>query len=291
MLEIFKDISPSSFVVICVFAIVVVAVIIFAAVWAVKSKGKFKLKIGNTELGLSTAESSDSKNSESGTTTTVSNNNYKVDKDSFIPTIRNIINHTMDLANEEAVARQRLYSDQNRNTKSKFDMLKAMIIADYCNRYPSANISFLELILNSLIDSCILIKFEKAFQADRFAEKTKDQILDQYRSFIDSAYSELRLGLVKFRNSLGEDNKLLTQDILTCVDAQKDNIKRSIIDCFEYAHAESINYVNNIQKSKQKHSTNINNALKGYLSNSPEVTNYLPNVWSETMPPDGIVGV
>lgn len=290
MLDFIKNISPTTLVLIFTFAFIIIVLIVLIAFYAVKLRGKFQLKIGNTELGLNTTESSDSKNSEPNTTKTVSNN-YKVDKESFIPTIRNIINHTMDLANEEAVARQRLYSDQNRNTKAKFDMLKAMIVADYCNKYPNANISFLELILNSLIDSCILVKFEKAFQADRFAEKTKDQVLDQYRSFIDSAYSELRLGLVKFRNSLGEDNKLLTQDILTCVDTQKDNIKRSIIDCFEYAHSEAINYVNSIQKSKQKHSANINNALKGYLSNSPGVTDYLPDVWSETMPPDGVVGV
>lgn len=293
------QVLPNSILLLFSIAIIIIvaglAVGIFFIIKNIVNKGKLRLKIGNSEIGLN---SSDENNNDKKTnieqqsvTSNVKLNNH-LNKNSFVSVISNIIGFSTDMAYEATTMRQRLYSDQIRNAKSKFSMVKTMIVGEYIKNLEDVNVDFIDLVLDSLLDNSILVKLEKAFQADRFAEKTKDQILELYKPFIESAFSNFRVNLIKFINNMDDSKNtlLVEKKMIECVDNQKDLIKKSIVECFEYAHTESVNYVKELKELNLKYSSHINNTLKSYISDLPELINSLPEVWNETMPPNSVVG-
>lgn len=267
------------------------AIGLFFLIKSVLSKGKLKVKIGNNEIGLNSSDENSNKQSVKEQQN-LNISTSSLNKISFISVISNIINYSTDMSYEATTMRQNLYTDQVRNAKSKFNMVKTVIIGDYIKGLDNISVEFIDLVLESLIDNAIMMKLEKAFQADRFAEKTKDRVLEANKSFIESAFSDFRLNLIKFINNLNDNKDMLIIDkkIITCVDNQKDLIKKSIIECFEYAYSEAVNYVKKLTELNTKYSAHINNALKSYITDIPDIVNNLPEIWNETMPPNSVVG-
>lgn len=210
---------------------------------------------------------------------------------SFISVITSVINYSINSAYDAVTLRQRLFSDHVRNAKSKFNMVKTLIIGDYIKGLKNINVDFVDIVLENLIDNTILIRLEKAFQADRFAEKTKDQVLDIYKPFIESAYSDFKIELTKLMRDIDDKGTHLIEDrMIECIENQKELIKKSIIECFEYAYNESINYVKELDELSNRHGDQINNSLKSYFTSNPEIINNLPKIWNDITPPNSVVG-
>lgn len=298
MTEIIK-VLPTSILIMFAIAIIVIAVGlavgIFFLIRSILKKGKLKVKVGNQEFGFNT-------NEDSSVTAVSTKEENKIEKESrkeivntssssFISVITSVINYSINSAYDAVTLRQRLFSDHVRNAKSKFNMVKTLIIGDYIKGLKNINVDFVDIVLENLIDNTILIRLEKAFQADRFAEKTKDQVLDMYKPFIESAYSDFKIELTKLMRDIDDKGTHLIEDkMLECIENQKELIKKSIIECFEYAYNESINYVKELDELSNKHGDQINNSLKSYFTSNPEIINNLPKVWNDITPPNSVVG-
>lgn len=298
MAEIIK-VLPTSILIMFAIAIIVIAVGlavgIFFLIRSILKKGKLKVKVGNQEFGFNT-------NEDFSVTAVSTKEENKIEKESrkeivntssssFISVITSVINYSINSAYDAVTLRQRLFSDHVRNAKSKFNMVKTLIIGDYIKGLKNINVDFVDIVLENLIDNTILIRLEKAFQADRFAEKTKDQVLDMYKPFIESAYSDFKIELTKLMRDIDDKGTHLIEDkMLECIENQKELIKKSIIECFEYAYNESINYVKELDELSNKHGDQINNSLKSYFTSNPEIINNLPKVWNDITPPNSVVG-
>lgn len=295
MAEIIKAL-PNSILLTLTIAIILIlvglAIGLFFLIKSVLCKGKLKVKIGNNEIGLNSSDESSNKQQSVKEQQNLDINTSSLNKVSFISVISNIINYSTDMSYEATAMRQSLYTDQVRNAKAKFNMVKTIIIGDYIKGLDNISVEFIDLVLESLIDNTIMMKLEKAFQADRFAEKTKDRVLEANKSFIESAFSDFKLNLIKFINNLNDNKDMLiiNKKIITCVDNQKDLIKKSIIECFEYAYSEAVNYVKKLTDLSARYSAHINNALRSYITDIPDIVNNLPEIWNETMPPNSVVG-
>lgn len=294
MAEIIQALPPKILVMFAIALITIAIAVVVGLFFIIQGllKGSFKLKLGNREIGYNGKEDKVVNNKEEKIIEQESQKELlTTSNSSFMSVITSIINYSVNSAYDAVILRQNLFSDHVRNAKSKFNMVKTLIIGDYIKGLKNVNVDFIDILLENLIDNTILIKLEKAFQADRFAERTKDQVLDMYKSFIESVYSDFRIELTKLLRNIGDSGThLIENKILDCVDNQKDLIKKSVIECFEYAYNESLNYVKELNKLSNKHGDQINNSLKTYLTTRPEIINSLPKVWNDITPPNSVVG-
>lgn len=297
MAEIIKALPTSILIMFAIAIIVIVAGLAVGVFFLVRSiiKKGVRVKVGSQEYGFNTGENSASTTVSAKREDKIEQESQKeimnTSSSSFISVITSVINYSISSAYEAVTLRQRLFSDHVRNAKSKFSMVKTLIIGDYIKGLKNVNVDFIDIVLESLIDSTILIRLEKAFQADRFAEKTKDQILDLYKPFIESAYSDFKIELTKLMRDIDDKGTHLIQSkMLDCVDSQKDLIKKSITECFEYAYNESVNYVKELEELSTRHGDQINNSLKSYFTSNQEIVNSLPKIWNEMTPPNSVVG-
>lgn len=211
-----------------------------------------------------------------------------VNESSFTSVIVNVIGYSTESAYEATAARQRLYDVQMKNAKSKLSMLKTILIGDYIKKSGRNDVDFLDLVLSSVLESVILNRMDSAFQADRFSEKTKDAIIELYKPFIESAFSDLKIELIKV-TSLTKN--VFDGCIIDCLETQKDLVRKSVIECFEYAYEESLAYIKSLNEINLKYSSLINNTLRSYFINSsPKLIESLPEIWNKTMPPNRVVG-
>lgn len=211
-----------------------------------------------------------------------------VNDDSFTSVVVNVISYSTESAYEATAARQRLYEVQMKNTKSKLSMLKTILIGDYIKKSGRNDVDFLDLVLSSVLESVILNRMDSAFQADRFSEKTKDAIIELYKPFIESAFSDLKIELIKVT---ALTKNVFDDCIIECLETQKDLIRKSVIECFEYAYEESLAYIKSLNEINLKYSSLINNTLRSYfIKSSPKLVESLPEIWNKTMPPNRVVG-
>lgn len=238
-------------------------------------------KAGSFEIGLKKTPSKEAEKIKAATGVDVNDN-------SFTSIVVNILSYSTETAYESSAARQRLYDLQVKSSKSKMSMLKTIIIGEYIKKSGRNDVDFLDMVLTSLIDSVVIAKLESAFQADRFSEKTKDAVLDMYNPFIETAFSDLKIGLIKVLASTGG---LFDKCIVDCLESQKDLLRKSIIECFEFAYNESLVYIKSLNEINLKYSALINNTLKSYfISSNPKLVESLPDIWNKTMPPNSVVG-
>lgn len=211
-----------------------------------------------------------------------------VNDDSFTSVVVNVISYSTESAYEATAARQRLYEVQMKNAKSKLSMLKTILIGDYIKKSGRNDVDFLDLVLSSVLENVILNRMDSAFQADRFSEKTKDAIIELYKPFIESAFSDLKIELIKVT---ALTKSVFDDCIINCLETQKDLVRKSVIECFEYAYEESLAYIKSLNEINLKYSSLINNTLRSYFINSsPKLVESLPEIWNKTMPPNRVVG-
>lgn len=198
--------------------------------------------------------------------------------------IANVVSYSVDNAYKTSTMRQNLYNSQLKNTQTKFNMIKTLIIGDYSKLFPSSNLPLLGIILDYVINLAIISNLEKIYQSDRLAEKPLDDLLTLHKNFIDGAFVNLRFELIKL---IGISSELIDQKILDCVDKQKTNIQESIVECFDYAHREAVNYTKDIKEINSEYSSYINTALMSYFSKS-SLQDYSPEIWNGKVPPGEI---
>lgn len=275
---------PTSVIVILTFIIVFVGIGVLVALgffirFIVTRTESFKA--GSIEIGLNKIPHKEAEKIKEVTGVDVNDN-------SFTSIVVNILSYSTETAYESSAARQRLYDLQVKNSRSKMSMLKTIIIGEYIKKSGRNDVDFLDMVLSSLIDSVVITKLESAFQADRFSEKTKDAVLDMYNPFIETAFSDLKIELIKVMASTGD---LFDKYIIDCLESQKDLLRKSIIECFEFAYNESLAYVKSLNEINLKYSALINNTLKSYfMSSNPKLVESLPEIWNKTMPPNSVVG-
>lgn len=265
---------PQSTVTIIAIIITISAVLLAFGLWSLLkhlvTNAKIGLKFGNKELSIN------------------KNNSKKEGIDrSFTSIITNILNYSSETAYESSILRQNLFDDQVRNAKSKFEMVRTLIIGDYSSKVKDCDIDLIDIILNNIIDIVIILKLEKIFQIDKLNEKSKEAILSLYKPFIDQAASNIHLELQKL---IKPANTLFNNEILVCVDNQKDLIRKSLIEILDYAYDESKSYYTKLKELNEKYSILINNTLKSYFSDNEQIIESFPNIWNETIPPNNVVG-
>lgn len=207
-------------------------------------------------------------------------------KDSFQSVIFNILGYATDTAYEASTLRQTLYDDQLRSAKSKFSMIKTLIVGDYSKNH-QCNVDLIDIIFDNVFDIVILSKLEKIFQLDRMTERSKDSFIALHKSFIDESPWKVQLEL---RKLIGPNNSLFDSDILVSLSRQEDLIKKSITEVLEYSYDESLKYINNLNELNIKYSSLINNTLKSYFNDDNSILDMLPEKWNDTVPPNSVVG-
>lgn len=266
---------PQSTVTIIAIAFTIAIILLAFGLWSLLkhlvTHAKIGLKFGNKELSINKEKEG-----------------RKLDiNESFTSVITNILNYSSETAYEASVLRQNLFDDQVRNARSKFEMIRTLIVGDYASKVEDCNIDLIDIILNNVIDISIIIKLEKIFQVDKLTEKSKEAILSLYKPFIEQAASNIHLEIQKL---IKPTNTLFSDDILKCIDAQKDLIRKSLIEILEYAYDESKNYFIRLKDLNEKYSVLINNTLKSYFSDNEQIVESFPSVWNETVPPNNVVG-
>lgn len=266
---------PQSIVTVIALIFTVAIILLVFGIWKLLkhlvTHAKIGLKFGNKELSINKEKNEKNLNIN----------------ESFTSVITNILNYSSEKAYDSSVLRQNLFDDQVRNAKSKFEMIKTLIIGDYAAKESNANIDLVDIILDNIIDIEVIIKLEKIFQVDKLTEKSKEVILNLYKPFIDRAASNIHIEVQKL---IKPSNTLFNENILLCIDAQSDLIRKSLIEILEYAYDESKNYFVRLKDLNEKYSILINNTLKSYFYDNEQIVKSFPNIWNESAPPNSVVG-
>lgn len=248
---------------------------------------KFKGKIAGQEIEFTTSNDNKIKNIQAAALPT-----SKTDMPTFISTLQQIIDYSVENGNQASLKRQQLYDTQMRHIREKFDMIKTIIIFNYSNTVRSSEL--IRIILDYSFNTAIINKLEYICKADRLIERDQSKLVEEHRSLIDSGYVNLVNELKKYSEKVSASNdfqlSFLDDSLFKIVETQKNDIAAAITECLQYCWDEANSYFNELKELRQQLSANVTNALKSYLSSDQHEK--IPTEWysSDKLPPNEIVG-
>lgn len=252
-----------------------------------KPKVKANLNIAGQQLELGGSD-------DTAETTPVDNQSVF---NSLVPLLTSIVQISVEQGYKGAEKRQEVFDCQIQHARERFEMLRTTILSTYVARNstnPGIQ-SILRLTLKYVFEQKILLRLEKIFRADRLAEKTKDKIIGDNRPFVDGGFDQVKQeigNLVQVQLIPGSDafeQVFSSTTFLQHLETYREQVKRDIIDCLEFAFSQAIDYLKDLQDVQSKCSERINNAIENYFKDL-NIHESLPVQWDNSLPPNTIIG-
>lgn len=213
-------------------------------------------------------------------------------------TISTVINYAIETGYDNCRIRQSLYESQMRNIRNNFDLIVTSILDDYMMK-GGQNYEVAKVLLNHAIDTKIIQHLSSTCKADRMAEKTKERVVEYERSFIDSAFFQVKQEMTRLARSIQktEESAKFTFDfqdeiLLKALENQEQSLKRQIVNSLESAYDDAVKYLEEVQASNDTLHSKIDKIMKTYLETSEH--DKLPKEdWlldRNTVPPNKVVG-
>lgn len=206
----------------------------------------------------------------------------------FFSTITQVVNYSIENGYANCKKRHDLFDSQMSQIRNHFDMLTTFVLDEY-QRLGGQNLELIKIILRCAIEDHIVSPLRHICIQDRLAEKSKDQVIELNRSFINTAYSKVRQDI---QGLADHDSSSCVDKLLDAIDRQKDLFKREIVDCLDFAHSEAENYLAEVHENNKSLDGKINNTLKVYFED-PSVHEVLPTTWisdQSGVPPNNVIG-
>jgi len=256
-----------------------------------KPKVKANLNIAGQQLELGSSDN------VTGTVSTPDPDNNRFVFGSLIPLMTSVVQISVEQGYKGAEKRQEVFDCQIHYARERFEMLRTTILSAYvAQNDTSLGIqSILRLTLKHVFEQKILLRLEKIFRADRLAEKTKDKIVEDNRSFVEGGFDQVKQeigNLIQIQLIPGSD--VLSQvfsstKFLQHLETYREQVKRDIINCLEYAFSQAVSYLKDLQDVQSKCSERINNAIESYFKDL-SIHESLPTQWDSSLPPNTIIG-
>lgn len=205
------------------------------------------------------------------------------DLQSFIFTVQQIINFSVENGSKASLKRQQLYDSQMRYIKDKFDGIAIAIEYDYIELTKRSH-QATSLLISYCINSAVVSKLDHICRMDKLVERTKERLLDEQRSLINGGYIYIVNEIKKYVNV--DDSK----DMQKVFEKRKDEINKSIVECLEYCWEEANKYFEELQELQSQLNDNVLKALKSYLAEGQ--FDQMPETWYDKskLPPNEVVG-
>lgn len=248
-----------------------------------------KLKIGGNEIEMSEAEKQNAIVMSSAQP-----KEKTTDMPTFVSTLQQIIDYSVDNGSQASLKRQQLYDSQMRFIHDKFENLRTVIEFEYSEVSLKAQ-PIVTVLLKYCFNVTILEKLEHICRADRLTEREKDKFIEENRSLINGSYAavvnELKKYITKSENTTGLGLTYVDEELFTVLSKRKDDISRSITDCLEHSWEEASNYFEELKETRKILSENVTKALKSYFDSTQH--ELIPTDWYDydKLPPNETVGV
>lgn len=206
--------------------------------------------------------------------------------------IVSIVNYSIENGYESCKVRQQLFDIQMHTIHRNFELVTTSILNTYIQN-KGKKYDVIKVLLNQALETKVINPLRQICIADRLAEKTKEQVVELERSFIDNAYNDVKLELIRLAQSVhhSEGDKLVSQDtiLLKSLEEHQTLLKKEIIDSLEKAFDAAVKFLNVIYENNKTLNTKITNVVEQLLENNED----LPTDWligSNTTPPVDILG-
>lgn len=284
--------TNTSIAILFIVCIMIIFLTLIGAILLLILKGKFKAKIAGQEFAVN-ADDGKSKKTETTEPQKVieaaSSVTHQLDMKnlSFINMLTVIIESSVESGYKRSVKRQELFDVQIKNAKSRLNFVITQILNDYIKAYPKGNFNTVQIVLADIFDRVIINELEAIFRQDKLAEKSKEQILEINRSFINSSASTLLLEIGKFINNRTQVN--FDNSLYEIIYKYSDEIKAAVTSGLEDAYRDSLLFLNDVVKIKEEFTSTITSILTSYDPGIQKRENF-PKSWNDSMPPNSIVG-
>lgn len=246
-----------------------------------------KLKIGNSEVEID----GNSKNVENSNK--IGSSVKTTDMPTFISTLQQIIDYSVENGNQASLKRQQLYDSQMRYIRDKFENIKTLIEFEY-TEVSAKTQPIVSVLLKYCFNITIIEKLEHICRADKLIEREKSKLIEEHRSLIDGAYASLINELKKYvTKSTDKGDFGLTfvdESLFELLNKRKNDISEAITDCLQHSWDEANNYFEELKEVRKQLSENVTKALKSYLDS--EQHELIPTEWYnyDKLPPNEVVG-
>lgn len=202
----------------------------------------------------------------------------------FVNCLSAVINASVDCGFQKSVERQNLFTKQIGYTKSRFNGIISSITIQYINTKRNFSIKQTEVLLSHIFEQAIYIPLERIFKADRLIEKSKENIIEEQRHFIDN----IGLDVLKKTAEYVTGNELYN-DLTEAIKSKEDELKRATLDSIEKAYDYAKTEMQQINKIQEDLNKAIENALSMYLGEGFSELK-TPKNWNDDLPPNDIIG-
>ena len=210
----------------------------------------------------------------------------------FYSTLSTIIQYSVDTGYENSKKRQELFDSQMAKIRDNSDVIQTFIIEGYISK-GGTNVDIARALLYYCFREKVVAPFRQICVADRLAEKTKEEIVNNNRNFIDTAYHNLWIELQNLLNYSKENSSLSSDILIECLKEQKDYFKKMLISSLEYAYDEAVKCLKEVHNNNDVLDDKIKNVLKIHFDKTVNSEDLPETLIDEDliMPPNNIVGV
>jgi hypothetical protein len=281
----FAGSHPGLFIFTMLILLVVVSLICFGLykliIFFVK-KADFEVKAGDKRFKL--------KGKDDSETTDPAQEPIHFEK--FYSTLSTIIQYSIDTGYENSKKRQELFDSQMNKIKANSDVIQTFIIEGYISK-GGANVEIARALLYYCFSEKVIAPFRKICIADRLAEKTKEEIVNNNRNFIDTAYHNLWIELQNLLNYSNENSSLSSNILIDCLKEQKDYFKKMLVSSLEYAYDEAVKCLKEVHNNNDVLDDKIKNVLKIHFDKTVNSEDLPESLIDEDliMPPNNVAGV
>lgn len=268
-------------------------IVVAAAMILFKFAANFKPKKGKLQVAGQTLEFDGTDDSPKDTITSPQQKT-KTDMPTFISTIQQIVDCSVENGSAASLKRQQLYDSQMRYINDKFENIRTIIEFDYTQDHPQSVLVF--AVLKYAFNTAVIEKLEHICRADKLIERTKEKLVEEQRSLINNGYMQVINELKKYISNSTKDftNDLhisyLDEDVLNYVKKRQDDIGRAITECLEHSWDEANTYFEEVREVRRQLSNEITRILKSYIDSDEH--NQIPDNWykEDKLPPNNVVG-
>ena len=210
----------------------------------------------------------------------------------FYSTLSTIIQYSVDTGYENSKKRQELFDNQMNKIKDNSDVIQTFIIEGYISK-GGTNVEIARALLYYCFREKVIAPFRQICIADRLAEKTKEEIVNNNRNFIDTAYHNLWIELQNLINYSSENSGFTSNILVDCLKEQKDYFKKMLVNSLEYAYDEAVKCLKEVHNNNDVLDDKIKNVLKIHFDKTSESEGFPETLIDEDliMPPNNVVGV
>lgn len=207
-------------------------------------------------------------------------------------TLSTIIQYSIDTGYENSKKRQELFDSQMNKIRDNSDVIQTFIIEGYISK-GGTNVEITRALLYYCFREKVIAPFRQICIADRLAEKTKEEIVNNNRNFIDTAYHNLWIELQNLLNYSSENSSLSSNILIECLKEQKDYFKKTLVNSLEYAYDEAVKCLKEVHNNNDVLDDKIKNVLKIHFDKTVNSEDLPETLIDEDliMPPNSVVGV